>query len=374
MFEEVKKILKPHKKIFYSVKFMVYPLLILREAYQKRHLVNRFIDEYNALDKSKPSIFYFGLPEHDNLGDIGQAFCINNWIKHNYPDYNLFRIKTRLIDDKKFRTFIKEAIKVTDIIFFQSGYCTRYKNKDHEMHKRICSTFYKNKLIILPQTVNISDQNDIMETKKIFARCEHLLFIARDEQSYKKAMQFVPSKKLMCFPDIVTSLIGRLEIPKTKTNGVLLCVRNDDEKFYSYEEIDELKNALQEYFTRVDMCDTNSDYTVEYTYEHINEVINEKIRSFSKYDVVITDRFHGTIFSLVANTPVIVVKTNDHKVTSGTYWFKSFEEDALTVSNSLNEAKEAAVRLYNKRTKVHNSDILYKQYYESKLKELVDNA
>lgn len=51
----------------------------------------------------------------------------------------------------------------------------------------------------------------------------------------------------------------------------------------------------------------------------------------SHYKVVITDRYHGTIFSLIANTPVIIIKSTDHKVTTGADWFKGIYDDYVYV-------------------------------------------
>ncbi|WP_082026255.1 polysaccharide pyruvyl transferase family protein [Prevotella pectinovora] len=41
------------------------------------------------------------------------------------------------------------------------------------------------------------------------------------------------------------------------------------------------------------------------------------LQQFAKYQVVITDRYHGTIFSQIVNTPVIVISSTDHKLRSG---------------------------------------------------------
>jgi exopolysaccharide biosynthesis predicted pyruvyltransferase EpsI len=93
---------------------------------------------------------------------------------------------------------------------------------------------------------------------------------------------------------------------------------------------------------------------------------------FSRYRVTITDRYHGTIFSLAANTPVIVIKTTDHKVTTGADWFKGVYDDSVFVAESLDHAYELAGKIL----KNYNYPILrsyFKENYYDRLSALVDN-
>ncbi len=58
--------------------------------------------------------------------------------------------------------------------------------------------------------------------------------------------------------------------------------------------------------------------------------------------LIITDRYHGTILSLVAGTPVIVIKTTDHKVTTGAEWFRGVYDDYVYLAESLQQAYDIA--------------------------------
>ena len=50
--------------------------------------------------------------------------------------------------------------------------------------------------------------------------------------------QFFPEhRNVHCFPDIVTTEIGNYDFNNNERNGILLCVRNDVEKLYSFQEI-----------------------------------------------------------------------------------------------------------------------------------------
>lgn len=371
MYKKIRDEILKHKILFSIVHFFFTPIRFTREYFARRKMANELIEKYSTITRDDPIIFYFGIPEHNNLGDMAQTYCTRKWIKESYPDYKVIEIRTRTTFDKKFLVFLKNKLTDQDIFLFQSGYCSRHNNPDHLMHLNIMSRFPNQKAVILPQTVNINSKKDIENTKSIFSCCEKLLFIARDKISYDKAKDFVSEKSLGLYPDIVTSLIGRMGNVVHKS-GVLLCVRNDAEKFYSDDEINTLMDHLRTRSDRVDITDTNSDMDVWSTYDNLENVIINKIKNFGTYEVIITDRYHGTIFSLIANTPVIVVKTNDHKVTSGVDWFDGiYDKSSVQLALSLEEAERLALDLIEVGKKIDNTDYFYKTYYKSSLYERI---
>ena len=71
-----------------------------------------------------------------------------------------------------------------------------------------------------------------------------MLFLARDNVSYQIAKEMFPNIAIKAFPDIVTSLIGHFNYHHER-KGVLICRRNDGEKFYSDEDLLSLKHKLK---------------------------------------------------------------------------------------------------------------------------------
>ena len=69
--------------------------------------------------------------------------------------------------------------------------------------------------------------------------------------------------------------------------------------------------------------------------------------------VTITDRYHGTIFSLCAGTPVIILKTTDHKVTTGADWFKGVYDDYVYVAKDLDDAYSLCQKVLAKKLSYH---------------------
>lgn len=75
----------------------------------------------------KKYIYYFGVPEHSNLGDLAQCYCIRRYFNKYFSDYEVIEVFSRNYLDNSFglRDYLKSAIKQEDLIFFQSGYCTQ---------------------------------------------------------------------------------------------------------------------------------------------------------------------------------------------------------------------------------------------------------
>ncbi len=372
MYNELRNRILEYPHIFEVIRFFFTPIRVAKEFILRRKLAKVLLDQNKDILKSDKKIFYFGIPEHNNLGDLAQTFCTNNWIKKNYSDYKIIQLRTRVSFDKTFIKYLKSILNELDIFIFQSGYCTRDKNPDHLMHLYIMKRFPKQRAVILPQTVKLVSKKEIEKTKLIFSNCDHFLFIARDYISYNKAAEFLRKEQIVLFPDIVTSMIGYGQV-FSQRDGMLFCVRNDGEKYYSDEKIHTAIEYLHKVTPHIDITDTNIDMDVQTAYNNLENVIQNKITDFSRYRVIITDRYHGTIFSLIANTPVIIIKTNDHKVTAGYEWFKGiFTEDSIRLAKDLDEAIVMAEKIYQKSKEIQNSDYFYREYYQSKLFNLME--
>ena len=101
--------------------------------------------------------------------------------------------------------------------------------------------------------------------------------------------------------------------------------------------------------------------------------IQKECDYYSHFKVIITDRYHGTIFSLISGTPVVVLKTSDHKLSSGVKWFPEEFKDYVTFANSLDEAYEKAVSMM-KKDLTHQLSPYFKENYYDKLKDVLEDG
>lgn len=341
----------------------------------RRSIANyKYNKDASRLDKllMKPDasarVFYLGITAHSNLGDMAQHYCIRKWIQENYEDHELIMFESHTVVWES-GVFMKKFIKVyrpIDIIVFQSGYTTTDLGGNHDyMHRLIVEKLPNANILMMPQTIFFKHEENKIRCSESLNRANHMLFLARDFLSEKEAKEMFPHLSVKAFPDIVTTLIGTLHFNNIR-NGINMCCRNDSEKFYSEDELMLLMNRLKQIEPII-----RTDTTINVSYKKIRKdiklYIEGEIEKFSHYKVVITDRYHGTIFSIAAGTPVIILKTTDHKVTTGADWFKGIYDDYVYVAKDLDDAYNKAIDFLRKE-QTHDIKPYFKQNYFDNLK------
>jgi exopolysaccharide biosynthesis predicted pyruvyltransferase EpsI len=317
-------------------------------------------------------IFYLGVTEHSNLGDLAQYYCIKQWIADNYPEYAKYEFEATTVVDTRFGFIekLKKAYGHDDIIIFQSGYTTQDLGGVHDlMHRVVIDNIPHAKILMMPQTIFFKKEENKIRTANSYNQAKNMLFLARDHVSYGRALEMFPDVTVKSFPDIVTSLIGHFDFGY-KRNGVLICRRNDGEKFYAEDEIMGLKSKIEN-IEKVFVSDTTIKVSYKKIKKNLKDYIEGIIEAYSKYKIIITDRYHGTIFSMAANTPVIVIKTNDHKVTTGVDWFKGVYDNKVFLAESIEHALELTKNILDKRQDYTLEPHFDVEYY-SKLKSIFE--
>lgn len=313
-----------------------------------------------------PVIYYFCTPIHSNLGDQAQLVCIKKWFANNYPDYTVVELCARSLPID-WITILKNQIQATDLIFIHSGYLFMNNKSDVPVILDLVKNFRENKIVFLPQTVNFSNE-EVKETfLHTFSEHPNLVLLCRDFVSYDMAKIMFSKNTCLAFPDVVTSLVGTYTRNYNRT-GVCFCLRDDQEKFYSDKQLQNLIDNLKDYgYTRIDTTLKISPFTMN---NHREKLIYKTIDHIAGAKVVITDRYHGTIFSIIANTPVIVINSTDHKLSSGVKWFPSeIFGKAIQYASTLDEAYSLAKDILDgDYVELHNPPYLLETYW-SKLKE-----
>lgn len=324
------------------------------------------------VDITQKRIWYFCVPTHSNLGDQAQACCIEKYFRKFFSDHIVFKLSNNAFDfyEEKILMILKEKIKETDLIFFQSGYTFTGIHPYENMHRKIVENFPYNKIVFLPQTVKFKNQKILENVQNFYGKYDNIYFFALDKISYDIYKSIFPEhRNVHCFPDIVTTEIGNYDFNNNERNGILLCVRNDVEKLYSFQEISLFKEKLQK-IAKVSLSDTNSE-TKENSLKEYWKKIEETIDDYAQYQVIITDRYHGTIFALIANTPVIILKTTDHKVVTGADWFEGVYEDYVYVVNDLEEASQVAQQIVT-GFEYRKLPSYFKEKYYDRLKDIIE--
>lgn len=289
-------------------------------------------------DANDMRIWYFGVPIHQNLGDQAQKFVIEKWLENNYPMAEIVKIPSQAFNagTRRVIRIIKDYIQPNDLIVMQSGHTMDGLHDDETPHRLASTCFPDNRIIFFPTSIRFNSKRGKELDRKAIGSHVNTLFLARDAVSVQIARDLYPRLDVRLYPDVVTSLIGKYSFDNQR-EGVLLCARNDGEKLYSYAAIDKLASALS------GLCDVSrTDTTVKWDGIDLDSHdawtgIEGVIESYSQKCVIVTDRYHGTIFARIAGTPVVVLKTNDHKVVSGAKWFIDAGDKGIVVADNLEE-------------------------------------
>lgn len=371
--ENIKVEIRKNRMLNIIARIIYFPWFLKRKmriARVSRKNVHVALDNLHKIHKDDKIIFYLGIPIDKNLGDAAQYVCIIEWLKRNFPDYCIVEIKTAAFCNSKVRGLIREQIKSDSLIFVQSGETFDNRHPDHVMHKYLFREFSDNRIVFLPQTVYFTSQDEMNKTIQCIGNSENILFLARDPVSYGIAQKNLGLKNCYLYPDIVTSLIG-LNCVTTNSDrkGILFCKRIDGEKKVFDADLKNIIKDLMTQYEPVDTTDTDFYCSYDETYRSPKKYVLKKIEDFAKYNLVITDRFHGMIFSLIANTPCIVLETHGHKVVSGENMLeKYFGNDCIRLVEDIQKISKNVNELY--ATKCDNTSVLNDIFYE-KLKKLI---
>ncbi len=334
--------------------------------------IERIKSEINSIPKSQPKLFYLGITAHSNLGDMAQYYCIHNWIQNNYPDHKHVEIEADTVVNEKyhFLEILKNEYSNQDIIVFQSGYTTQDLGGVHDlMHRMVIEALPNAHILMMPQTIYFKHEENKARSSRIYNQARNMLFLARDKVSYELAKEMMPDVNVKLYPDIVTSLIGKYHFAHER-KGISLCRRNDGEKFYSNEELTALTNKFEE-LAPVTASDTTIGVSFKELRANPQKYIEQQIEYFSKFEVVVTDRYHGTIFALAAGTPVVIIKTNDHKVVTGADWFKGIYDNHIYVAKDLDDAYQIVTSIKKNQPDHSMRPIFASQYYD-RLKDIFE--
>ena len=341
----------------------------LRPLYRAKSFLKILKSVYEiVVAREKKMIFLFGSPGHSNMGDQAQTYCLLNWFKMNYPGYGVHIFRLSESRDILLK-LVRKTIKPQDKIVCHSGYHLTDLYHEQDVYCKLANMFRERPIWIFPQTIYYKDSKNLIKTAEIINSHGNITLMVRDNQSFETAKQYFNKCNLILFPDIVTSLIGTKTFSHER-NGVLFCFRNDKEAFYSEEQIDALRKKFGT--IKTERTDTTLQLSSSYIIKNREMILNEQLVYYSKFQLIITDRYHGTIFSLIAGTPVIVLKTTDHKLSSGVKWFPQDFKDYIEFVENIDSVYDTAQEILSKKL-THQLPPYFKQNYYDKLKKILEN-
>lgn len=318
--------------------------------------------------RKEKMVFLFGSPFHSNMGDQAQTYCIIEWFQVNYSDYGILVFR-RITSKKILFKLLRKFIRPSDILICHSGYHMTDLYDEKNIYVNIIKLFPDFPIIIFPQTVYFSNENNLIEMATILNNHGKVTLMCRDEFSYILANKYFVNTNLLLFPDIVTSLIGTRQY-NYQREGVLFCMRSDVEAFYKVEDIGKLREKIIQ-TVNVDVTDTTIKISFIKVLKNRKKILHDILSQYSRYRVIVTDRYHGTIFSLIAGTPVVVIASADHKLSSGVKWFPQEFSEYVYFAENLDVAYDMVNEILSKKIS-YDLPSYFKDMYYDRLNKLVD--
>jgi pyruvyl transferase EpsO len=229
--------------------------------------------------------------------------------------------------------------------------------------ERIVAGFPRNKIIQLPQTIHFQSKKSLERAREVLNGHPDFTIMARDRRSLEFARQEFRAGSLLC-PDMAFAL-GSFDRPCDPSEEVICLLRTDIEsgnsrsaaasglqRFDWLEDDRSVLMAMNSFLhRRLHRCPANLARIASrflYSRAVCDRVASARLirglKLLGRGKVVITDRLHGHILSLMSGIPHVIVDNSYGKL--GSFW-QTWTSDgpAAAWADSLAEALESAHRI-----------------------------
>ena len=288
-------------------------------------------------------------PSHYNFGDEAILMSTQQFLKFYFPDIEQIVITRN--ENMNNINLIKYIIKKNDIIIINGGGYFGLYETYIRAEAKIIKTFQNNHIIFFPCTIIYPEQKKENEYKKyinIFNSHKKITLFTREDKSYEVALNLFPNITIYKVPDIATRLNLSFVNKTIRRKGVLLIFRNN-EVLLDQNDRDTIENIVKKYFNIIYKRSTKLPFTKETTQDIRRNNSIEFIKFAAERKLIITDRLHGSLFSIITGTPCIILGNKYHKVESSyNSWFKNFSYVYFIKKEDINDKfEETLIRLNN---------------------------
>ncbi|MBW2977310.1 polysaccharide pyruvyl transferase family protein [Candidatus Woesearchaeota archaeon] len=239
------------------------------------------------------------VPDHDNLGDhiITQG-------EFDFLKNNKFNMKYCC----PYNSFDEKMVDKQDLILLQGGGNFGDLWFVHQIFReKIIQTFKNNKIIILPQSVYFKNKENLEKSIKIFSEHKNLTICARDIKSFEFLKKYFVDNKILLVPDMAFYLDVPQIQPKKEIKRILFINRTDKEL---------KENINLDFINNVEIHDwptIESPPKFTHKFENRDFYVKEGVSFLSNYDLIISNRLHGSILATILGIPNILLDNSYNK-------------------------------------------------------------
>ena len=287
------------KKDYRIWKKYIYPI-------KKKYLFNRDI------------WFFLYTPTHGNLGDHAIAIAAENTFKRLNIDY--YEISIEMLFEYR-ELGILNVFDKSNIVLNGGGNLGTLWMNCEQLTRDIIKCNPNSKIVILPNSFYYENtqwgHEQLEESIKIYNNHKKLFIFARELISFE-AMREIYNNVFIA-PDMVFSLDCPIDI-NAQRSGILVCLRDDKEKTLPKNDRIKLDDELNTTKLTIRYTDTVLAHNIAKADRE--KYVYNKLDEFKKAQLVITDRLHGMIFSVITGTPCIVINSKSPKIIGCLEWVK----------------------------------------------------
>lgn len=315
--------------------------------------------------KQKKKIFLIGTSEHSNIGDAAICLGTFKFIRKYFENRKIIEISTYEFENRY--AYLSSLINDDDLILLQGGgnLGNRYIAEEN-VRRKVIQDFPNNKIVILPQTFYFDETEDgkkeLKISSKIYNRHKDLTIFARGHKSEEKMKENFKNSKIYNYIDIALILEKKYNYER---NGIFLCLRDlDDESGLVEGQAADILKIVKKYDINYEK--SNNMYSNN-IYKNLRDyVVNTELEKVSKHKIIVTDRLHGLIFSIITKTPCVLISSYNYKIND----FYEFVKDSNAIFfidkdlNKLEDAIQKALLIENPIYPKINSNSFDKMYDE----------
>lgn len=343
----------------------------VNNKFNNHNVHSNFADSYFLtncyLDRK---IFLIGTPDHDNIGDAAITLGTYEFIKSYFSGYKVVEVTGYQIEEKF--ALMNATISDDDLIFLQGGgNLGNMYLLEENIRRKVISNFPNNKIVILTQTVYFDDTEKGKEEVKISAdiynRHTNLTLLTRGKQSLSFAQQHFQNVRSYNALDMALMLDRNYYFDR---QGVLLCIRDlIDESGLDSDSYEQIHRIVGNYDAHYE--ETQNRYAGEIPPALRGIVVNEELQKFAKHKVIVTDRLHGMIFSIITHTPCVVIRSYTQKIEEFSEFFK--DSNAVSyIGRDIGKLESEINRMRNVKEPVY--PVLQNHPFEEIYKAIQNNA
>lgn len=300
-----------------------------------KYLTNNKLRKASKKLRKEKKILYLMTPTHVNIGDAAIAEGAYAFLNKEFPECKVIEFTD--IDVQRDRVFIKSILSEKDIVLFHGGGNLGDWYPTWEIIRQNTILYFgKAKMFLMPQTVSFGNRQDakwlMHRAKYVYSREKLQCLFCRDNKSYEYVKNVLKAKRICLAPDSALCLERKQNL-RACSNKILLCLRQDIEKNRTDSDDASIKAVCLNKGYHIEITDTMA--SVDISRQNRQSVVQNKIREFEDSDLVITDRYHGVIFSYLAKVPCIVLPNKDDKVKESCFFFR--ELPYIKFANSIND-------------------------------------